>query len=88
MIKKISEIIKGDILLIPNEFEFSVKKVHLSFDANTQTLMIRPAPTRKMARVSKRAERVPNAWENHVFPLTKKERREINKYLNEASAKA
>ena len=81
MIKKLSEITKGDILLIPKEFEFSVKKVLLSFDAKTQTLMIRPAPTRQMVRLSNRAEKVPNDWENYVFPLTKKERREIKKYL-------
>ncbi|NDC19829.1 MAG: hypothetical protein EBZ87_06135 [Microbacteriaceae bacterium] len=82
MIKKLSEITKGDILLFPKEFELSVKKVLLSFDAETQTLTIRPAPTRQIVRLSKRAEKIPNDWENHVFPLTKKERREIKKYLS------
>lgn len=85
MIKKLSDITKGDILLIPKEFEFSVKKVILSFDPMTQTLMIRPAPTRQMVRLSKRAEKVPNDWKNHVFPLTKKESREIKKYLTKSS---
>ena len=83
MIKNLSEITRGDLLLIPKEFEFLVKKVLLSFDAETQTLMIRPVPTKKMVRFSKIAEKVPNNWENHVFPLTKKERREIKKYLTQ-----
>jgi len=83
MIKNLSEITRGDLLLIPKELEFLVKKVLLSFDAETQTLMIRPAPTKKMVRLFKIAEKVPNNWENHVFPLTKKERREIKKYLTQ-----
>jgi hypothetical protein len=80
MIKNHSEKTGDQILLIPEEIQFSTKWVLMTYDADTRILAISPYPPKNFKGLPKKVESISNDWEKHVFPLTKKERKEIRGY--------
>ena len=87
MIKKLSEITGDQIILIPEEFKIPTKKVLLTFDTQKQILSITPIYRKSPLTILRKSNVVPNRWENSIFPLTNKERREIKKYKRKTGYK-
>ncbi len=80
MTKKYSKTTRDQIFLVPEEFRFSTKWVLMNLDPDTRTLSISPYPAKNLDGRTTKIESISNDWEKHVFPLTKKERKEISGY--------
>jgi hypothetical protein len=80
MTRKQSKRTRDQIFLVPEEFKFSTKWVLMELDPDTRTLSISPYPAKNLDGWTTKIESISNDWEKHVFPLTKKERREISAY--------
>jgi hypothetical protein len=80
MIKNHSEKTGDQIFLIPEEIQFSTKWVLMTYDADARILAIRPYPPKNLNGLPKKVESISNDWEKHVFPFTKKERKEVRGY--------
>ena len=76
---KIVQLETEQILNIPQEWEFKTKKVIISWDEHKKVLINRPKTRRKFIRLPGQPKVISNDWENVVFPLTAKERREIRR---------
>lgn len=74
------ELVTEQILQIPKDLEFKTKRVVITWNEEEQEMTIRPLKRRWTPRRLGKSRRIPNQWENHVFPLTAKEQREIRRF--------
>lgn len=77
---KIVQLETEQILNIPKEWEFKTKKVIISWDEEKRAIVIRPKMPRIIIRLPGQPRVISNDWPSVVFPLTAKERRQINQY--------